>query len=493
MSTTPGGALSDTALVASLHNLQANTLLARNLSLYGQDTWRVTPQLTLTYGLRWDVNPALKGKNLENQPFTVIGLNDPATMTLAPRGTPLYDTNYGNVAPRIGMAYQFGRNQHWTSVLRAGFGIFYDLGYGSLGGVSSYFPYQATKSLSLVPFPLSAANAAPPPLTTNPPVSSILVAEPNLSTPRTYQWNVALEQSIGENQSLSLTYVGAAGRDLLRVTNLFNPNPNFQQVSITSNSATSDYNALQIKFERHLSRGLQALASYTWSHSIDIASTDAFATYLNTPSSIANPNIDRASSDFDIRQTFTAAVTYTLPTPQSNSFARATLGGWSVDAFLLARTAPPVDITSGLVVAAGTILNPRPNVVPGAPFELYGAQYPGGKIFNKAAFTTAPKGTQGNFARNYLRGFGASQVDFALQRQFKLTERLNLRFRGEFFNLFNHPNFGSPNNSLASPLFGYSTQTLANSLGTGGANGGLNPLYQIGGPRSIQLALKLQF
>src|SRR6266704_2188886 len=89
--------------------------------------------------------------------------------------------------------------------------------------------------------------------------------------------------------------------------------------------------------------------------------------------------------------------------------------------------------------------------------------------------------------------FGASQADFALQRHFHLTEKMGLRFRSEFFNIFNHPNFGNPNNSLTSPLFGHSTQTLASSLGSGGANGGFNPLYQIGGPRSIQLALKLQF
>jgi len=493
MSTTPGGALSDTALGAFLHNVQGNTLLARNLSLYGQDTWKLTPRLTLTYGLRWDLNPALKGKNLENQPFTVTGLNDPATMTLAPRGTSLYNTNYGNVAPRIGIAYQFGGKQNWTSVLRGGFGIFYDLGYGSLGGVSSYFPYQATKSLSLVPFPLSAPNAAPPHLTTTPPVSSILVAEPTLSTPHTYQWNVALEQSIGAKQSLSLTYVGAAGRDLLRTTNLYNPNPDFQFVNVTSNTATSDYHALQIQLERRLSQGLQALASYTWLHSIDIASTDAFANYLSTPTYIANPNIDRASSDFDIRHSFTAGVTYEVPTPQWNNFARVALSNWSVDTFILARTSPPVDITGSIAIAAGTVLASRPNVVPGVPLELYGSQYPGGKIFNKAAFMPAAPGTQGDFPRNYLRGFAASQVDFAVQRQFKLTEKLNLRFRGEFFNLFNQSNFGSPNNSLTSPLFGYSTQTLANSLGAGGANGGLNPLYQIGGPRSIQLALKLQF
>ena len=80
-----------------------------------------------------------------------------------------------------------------------------------------------------------------------------------------------------------------------------------------------------------------------------------------------------------------------------------------------------------------------------------------------------------------------------MQRQFQLTERVGLRFRSEFFNIFNHPNFGSPTNLLTSPLFGRSTQTLANSLGSGGANGGLNPLYQIGGSRSMQFALKLQF
>lgn len=80
-----------------------------------------------------------------------------------------------------------------------------------------------------------------------------------------------------------------------------------------------------------------------------------------------------------------------------------------------------------------------------------------------------------------------------MQRQFRLTERVALRFRAEFFNILNHANFGPPTNLLTSALFGRSTQTLANALGSGGANGGFNPLYQIGGPRSIQLALKLQF
>src|SRR6185369_5995003 len=221
----PGGALSGTALLAQSSSFQTNALLSQNFSLFGQDTWKISPRFTVTYGLRWDVNPALRGKNRDNDPFTVIGLDNPATLTLAPRGTPLYETTYGNLAPRIGIAYQLRGIRKWDAALRAGFGVFYDLGQGSLGGVSSFFPYSVDKSFSNSPFPLSPANAAPPPLTTNPPVATMLVADPELKLPRTYQWNVALEQSIGNNQSISATYVGASGRQLLRVTNLFSVNP----------------------------------------------------------------------------------------------------------------------------------------------------------------------------------------------------------------------------------------------------------------------------
>jgi hypothetical protein len=488
-----GYALNGTAAFAETSAYQSDALLSRNFSFFGQDTWKITPRLTVTYGLRWDINPPLKGKNLANDPFTVTGLNDPATIALAPRGTPLYQTTYGNVAPRVGVACQLGGGANWTSVLRGGFGIFYDLGSGSLGGVSSYFPYSANNFFFDATFPLSPQNAAPPALTVNPPVSDIVVAKPDLKLPRTYEWNVALEQSVGRSQSLSLTYVGAIGRDLLRVTDLDSPNTNFSFVGVTDNSATSDYQAVQLKFERRLSQGLQALASYTWSHSIDVASTDAFATYLNTPSSVANPNIDRGNSDFDIRHAFTAGVTYNLPSPESNKMAHAELGGWSVDSFIFARTAPPVDVLSGIVYADGIALYPRPDVVPGVPLVLYGSQYPGGKAFNPAAFTPPPTGQQGDFGRNVLRSFGSWQADVAFQRQFQLTEKVGLRFRGEFFNLFDHPNFGPPDNNLTDALFGLSTQTLASSLGSGGANGGFNPLYQIGGPRSIQLAIKLVF
>jgi hypothetical protein len=492
MTAAPGGALSGTAAVAGTFAMQGSALLSQNFSVYGQDTWKIGPRLVLTYGSRWDVNPPLKGKNSASDPFTLIGLDTPTTIALAPRGTPLYETTYGNVAPRVGLAYQLHARPGWDSIIRAGFGIFYDLGQGSLGGVSSFFPYGATKIIALAAFPLSAQNAAPPSPTLNPPVVTIMVADRHLRLPRTYQWNVALEQSIGNEQTLSLTYIGAAGRDLLRTTKLFNVNPNFQTIILTDNSATSDYHALQLKFQRRLTRGLQVLSSYSWSHSIDIASSDA-GVNTNTPDTIANPNSDRGNSDFDIRHSFTAGITYDLPSPSSNEIVQKIVGGWSLNTFMLARSAPPVNVVGATFNAAGVTLTPRPNLNPGVPLELFGSQFPGGKILNRAAFTAVPAGQQGNFGRNVLRGFGAWQLDLGLQRQFHLTELVGLRFRAEFFNIFNHPNFGNPINTLTSPLFGRSTQTLANSLGSGGASGGLNPLYQIGGPRSIQFALKLEF
>jgi hypothetical protein len=186
-------------------------------------------------------------------------------------------------------------------------------------------------------------------------------------------------------------------------------------------------------------------------------------------------------------------VTYLVPAVGSNRILRAALDGWSVDAFVLARSAPPVDVLGPTAFVGSTALASRPNINAGVPLELTGSQYPGGKIFNRAAFTAVPPGQQGNFGRNVLRGFAASQADVAVQRQFHIAHTVGFRFRLEAFNIFNQANFGSPTATLTSPLFGYSTQTLASSLGSGGANGGFSPLYQIGGPRSIQLVARLQF
>ena len=135
----------------------------------------------------------------------------------------------------------------------------------------------------------------------------------------------------------------------------------------------------------------------------------------------------------------------------------------------------------------------RPNLVPGVPLWISDPNVAGGRESTKPHSASPTGPVQGNLGRNALRGFGATEVDLTLRRQFKLRERLSLQARADFFNIFNHPNFGPPTNYLTSPLFGQSTQMLGASLGAGGQTGGLNPLYQIGGPRSAQLALKLMF
>jgi len=170
----------------------------------------------------------------------------------------------------------------------------------------------------------------------------------------------------------------------------------------------------------------------------------------------------------------------------------------STDLIVYARTAPPVNVvtgkdTFGTGVLSGASGATRPDLVSGAPFWIADPNVAGGKRINREAFSVPATPRQGTLGRNTLRGFGATQVDVTLRRQFKLRERLSLQARADFFNIFNHPNFGSPINYMTSPLFGQSTQMLGASLGSGGQSGGLNPLYQIGGPRSAQLALKLLF
>jgi hypothetical protein len=487
-----------------------------NLSFYAQDDWRATKNLTLTYGLRWDYDPP-PSEDSGHPFYTVLNLNDPANVALAPKGTALWQANKKNFAPRLGLAYSLINTAGRELVLRGGWGLFYGLGnqqgaQGTLGfpyGRTNYF-YGADGGGNHT-FPISPADGGPVPITLTPDAAFMFAFDPHLKDPKVYQWNVTAEQSLGSSRSLTVSYVGNKGDDLLRrdmLTPGMGGNAAFAYLDVVTNQGWSKYNALQAQLKQRPWHGLQMVASYTWSHAIDNGSN------VNLPNpywNVYSPNLDRGNSDFDMRHNFSAAFTYEVPIAQRNGLTKALTGGWAFDSLFRANSSVPVNVTTGLLPAFGLYWNndagnQRPNIVAGQPLYLHGSQYPGGKIFNSAALSAPSDSfTQGNLPRNFLRGFGAWQEDIALRRTFKLTERLNLLFRAEAFNLFNHTNFGDPgaqsdgtnhllnSDGTVNSQFGQSTQVLSNSLGTGGADGGFSSLYQIGAPRSLQFALKLQF
>ena len=438
-------------------------------SSFIQDEWKALDRLALSVGLRWDVNPAPYSAQGPS-PYNLNQVSNLATAQLAPSGTPLWKTDWLGFAPRAGIAYKVHRDSVRATILRAGFGVFYDMGntQGSLG--YSGIGITSRARLAAVSFPLTSAQlAVPAPSVAAPYSGTVYAYDPNLKLPYSLEYNLALEQAMGKDQSLTVNYVGTGGRRLL--TEFFVVperlgNPNFTasgEVALTQGRASSEYNSLQVKYQRALTRGLQGLASYTWSHSIDDASSNFSVTQLL-----------RASSDFDVRQNLQAALTYDVPKATSNPFGDALLGRWGVDMRLQARSSLPVDILGPEVIDpnTGEYFTFQPNRVSGQPLYLYGRQYPGGRIINYSAFQASDTDTNGDLPRNAARAFHAVQLDTALSRNFQIHDLAHFEFRAEAFDLFNHPNFGAIYSILSDGpgIFGYAYSTLNSSLG------GLNPL-----------------
>jgi hypothetical protein len=550
-----------------------------NWSLFVQDTWKIRPRLSLTYGVRHEVAPAPHSRN--RKPFFSLKNFDPVKCTsllgssldvlapagstvcgvgVNPLGTPAYPTTWLNIAPRVGIAYQVSQNQNWGTVLRAGFGIFYDA--AANGSAAAVGPFSPSTYNGLLRLPAPASNPqsiAPPAIQTaisptSPYASAAIAAAPDLKLPRTFGFNVAVQQALGSQQSLTLTYVGAIGRKLIGaasatpqtwalngVERTYFISPTFAGTTTTltvfGNYATSDYHALQAQFQRQFYHGLGAVASYTWSHSLDDASNfNAGAVFPRS--------LNRSSSDFDVRQTFTTSLVYDIPTPfKRNKVISSITGHWSVDPIYHFQTALPVNVIAQSTLDTNILTIQRPSIIPGIPLYVYGADCaaqnggspcPGGMGFNATPVTNVPdsrgvlphpecqqslpgssgpsvvgygafcigaitgpssKLPQGNAGRNLLRGFSLRQFDLDIHRDFPIGERLRMRFHVNLFNVWNHPNFSAPQSTLLLPNFGKAASLMNSSFGTGSisSGGGNNPLYSLGGPRSIQLALKIIF
>jgi hypothetical protein len=467
-----------------------------NLSLYSQDTWHVASGLTLTYGLRWELNTPPRDRDPNNGNYVPLlgDYTNPGTLHTGPVGSSLWNTQYKSIAPRFGLAYQLRGKNGWETVIRSGVGLFYDSGYGRsvVAPFALAFPNAITNTVSSgAPFPGTAEQVLLPTLDlTNPPAGQTFFTFPSdLLLPRTWEWNAAVEQAIGSRQAFTASYVAALGRKLLYQQRAGNLGSKNYTLNYTDNEGTSSYHSLQLQFQRRVSRGLAATMAYTWQHSIDTLSDDVASV---APTAFLTPAANRGSSDFDVRHTVNGAMSYDVPhSEKMGQFLNTVIRDWGLDAIVTSRTALPVDIGATKNIGFGNF-TVRPDIVSGAALYLFGPQYAGGRAINPAAFVI-PTTRQGTLGRNSLRGFGLFQMDASARRTLSVTEHLKVLFRADVFNIFNHPNFANPVSTVGTGTFGTSTSMLNSQIGGNSLLGALNPLFQVGAPRSIQLSLKLQF
>lgn len=480
-----GASISINAMATSLASLLANKRftfatsdaglmhsLVEEASVFLQDTWRIHPRVTITYGLRWELDPAPSARP------GVLGITGSTLVQITSNEAPIWRLRYTDMGPRLGLAYHLSAGGQ--TVLRAGFSVYYDPAFGVVTDGINGGPFNTWQFHDGGPTPGS-------------PVPFMLTYgfAQDLRIPLIRHWNVSLERAWSDSDLVSLAYVGSSGRSLLR-RQLGEPQgDSLVWVAMATNDGRSDYHALQLQYRHRLGYGVKSLLSYAWSHSVDNGSTDS-ALFWTIPG--LGPDADRGASDFDARHVVTAAVSYDLRHPAVLGRWGRAFSNWSVDGIFHARTAFPINILHADDFLSLSFANAfRPDLVAHVPIWIHETSSPGGRRLNAAAFTLPPSFTQGTLGRNAIRGFGMSQVDIAAHRDFVLNEQFVVQLRAEVFNALNHPNFSDPVRFLNDSYFGQSTAMLNLMLGSGRPNAGVVPAFQMGGPRSIQLALRFRF
>jgi Carboxypeptidase regulatory-like domain len=456
---------------------------------YAQDTFKVRPNLTLYYGLRYEYYTVLKEVHGEQAVVTI------ACGGVCPKGTPLYGPTYRDFAPRLGLAWMPGRLGGQT-VLRAGFGMYYEPnqmddfsdGHESTG-------QRVDVSSADVPgltWPLTPAQLTAP-------FTSPKAWDPHRHDGYFEDWSLSLERIFPHSFLGKIAYQGSQGHHLFSAVrfnrceddsgltgNCIRPIPTFGEFNQKGNNGNSNFNSLQASLERHLSSGWLWGTQYMWSHDLSDVGFGA-GEYPH----IQNYNCIRcsySSTDIDIRQSLSVNTVYELPFGPGKRFltsgvAGKLLGGWELSGIGSATTGRPIDIlvdVSSTDRPDGVTRNQRPDLVPGQ--SIYGNPKTINNWFNLNAFAVPAVGTWGTLGRNAGRGPGYYEIDTALEKSTVLTERLNLKFRAEAFNLFNHPIYGDPDSDISDgAAFGHITSEL-NTGPTG-----------IGSSRKLQFMLRLEF
>ncbi|MCS7024609.1 MAG: TonB-dependent receptor [Bryobacteraceae bacterium] len=448
-----------------------NGVRQTHLGAFLQDTWRVSPSLTLDLGLRYDVTTPNHDAQNRLQVF------DQRTGQLAPPGAPWYAWDRDNFAPRLGLAWQPFRR----FAIRTGYGLFFQQfapGHGNNVALNTQpgnaqLVRQQIPDLSWPLTPFLSQGLTPPPV-----ANGFHWDKPDLYT---QQWNFTLLGELPAAFSLEIGYVGNRGINLRRNVNINwidpavgrRPLPQFSRVGIEFANATSNYHALQANVRRRWSQGLLMALAYTYGKAIDTVPDAAIgATEVQNPNCFA---CERGLGATDIRHNASVHGLWELPWARRSRL----LGGWKLGGLMLARTGAALNVTQPVNTAGSdNLINQRPDRVLGVnPYR----KNPTPELWlDPAAFLLAPRGRFGNSGRNPIHGPGFLQLDASAIKDIRLTERFVLQFRSEIFNVLNRPNFANPNTVVGTPNFGRIFNTFGRTIGSGTS-------------RQIQLVLRLNW
>ena len=504
-------------------DLQNNKLRPRDhiFEFFAQDDWKATDRLTLNLGARWTLHYPSTEKtnqgavfNLATQQMDYVGVN----------GNPksARELHYGNVAPRVGLAYMVAPE----TVVRAGFGIvFIDQSGITTPFTVPQFPFiqsvtEKTQDSVNAAFKLSGGPAVQAiPLNGNAGLGqSVYTVKRTAGSGYSEQWNLAVQHAFTNHLSVDFAYVGShivhvgipdqnlnqltraqlstglSGTNLAgSVTNpcfglvpswspigsatvslaqTLKPYPCYQNVAIyRNNSGETNYNAGEAKVEQRFNSGLSLMASYTHSRLIDDASSVFSTTVLSSPNSSSlvaadtfEPWLERDVSSGDMPNVTAMSAIYDLPMGKNHRFAskglaNETLGGWQLDSILLLQSGMPVTVTQATNNNSfAGFALQRPNLVAAPNFAP--AQRTPAKFFNTAAFQTAPQFVIGSATRNPVRGPAYRDLDIALVKHTRIGDRMDVELRGELFDVLNTPEFAQPSGSFGSAAFGSITSTV---------------------------------
>lgn len=506
--------------------------------MFAQDSYRVRPSLTFDYGLRYEIQTVIHDASNQIATFvpslfqtflspsadqTNLAVLEASGMRTQSQLGDVYNPAYKDVAPRLGLAWALGPQQ--KTVVRVAYGIFYDMVMGNIPSNIMLNPPYLPGYFVTPPFigwPQSFAPSGFPVLT---------FPDRNYPTPYSQDWNLNIQQELPGQMLFQIGYVGSKGTHLPRFVQIdqaYNtqaeinsltpdvttrmelmgiPTPaaqflsqhialiptvartpyfGYAQLFQAQDTVNSIYNGLQTSLQKTTRSGSSFLLSYTFSRSIDGASV-FFGSGANGTNIFPQNNYDLAAerglSDFNVTHRFVANYIYRIPSFASltSPLARGLADGWAVAGIVTLQTGQPFSVLTGADQSSTGLGTDRPDVVGNPNAGPHSVD----RWFNTSAFALNAPLTFGNAGRNIVIGPGVKNFDFSLIKDTPVTERLHVEFRTEFFNIFNHPNFGLPNIVMTSPTFGSLFQTAdvaQNNVGLGS-----------GGPRLIQFGLKLMF